>query len=355
MNDMTVQELAESIYPSDTEATEAASQRMGNLTKPPGSLGRLEALALQIAGITGRDRPRADQRAIIVAAGDHGVVAQGVTGYPQGVTAQMVRNFLSGGAAISAMAKHAGVRLVVVDAGLAHDIPDHPSLISLRIGKGTADITRGPAMSRLDAERALVEGAYVAQQIARQGVEIIGLGDMGIGNSTVASAITSVMTGQAPDKTTGPGTGRSAAELRAKIAVVQAALDKNRPNAKDAVDVLAKVGGFEIGVLAGAILGAAESRRPVVLDGFISGAAALIACGICPKAKDFLIAGHVSSEPGHKLVLEHLGLKPVLDLDMRLGEGTGALLAMGIIQAAAAFLRDMATFEQAGVSNRPNL
>ena len=348
-----IEELVSSIYGLDPESSEAARQRQATLTKPPGSLGRLEALSIHIAGITGRDRPMMTRKAVIIAAGDHGVVAQGVTAYPQSVTAQMVMNFLAGGAAVSVMAKHAGVRLVVVDAGVATALPASPNLVSVRIGIGTADITRGPAMSRRDAERCLEEGSYLGQQLARQGVEVLGTGDMGIGNTTPSAAIVSVMTGEPPAKTTGQGTGRTTAELKAKRAVVQKALDVNRPDPKDAIDTLAKVGGFEIGFLAGVILGAAESRRPVVLDGFISSAAALIACGVCPPVRDFLIASHLSSEAGHKVALKHLGLKPLLDLDMRLGEGTGAVLAMGIVEAAAACLREMATFEEASVSNRP--
>jgi nicotinate-nucleotide--dimethylbenzimidazole phosphoribosyltransferase len=207
-------------------------------------------------------------------------------------------------------------------------------------------------MSRSDAERCLIEGAYIAQLISRQGVDVIGTGEMGIGNSTAAAAVVSALTGEPPEKTTGRGTGRTDAELEGKVAVVRAALEKNHPTAKDPVDVLAKVGGYEIGVLAGAILGASEARRPIVLDGFISGAAALVAAAICPIAKQFMIAGHLSPEPGHAITLKHLGLSPLLDLNMRLGEGTGAILAMQVVEAAAACLGEMATFEQAGVTDK---
>ena len=352
MGEMTVRELAEAIWQLDPDSSQEAAQRQGQLTKPSGSLGRLETLSLQLAGILGRDRPRIAQKAVIVAAGDHGVVAQGVSAYPQSVTAQMVKNFLAGGAAVSVMAKHAGVRLVIVDAGVAGDLPPTPGLRSLGIGKGTADISKGPAMTRGQAEKAIIEGAYIAQEISRQGVDLIGLGDMGIGNSTSAAAVVSAVTGERPENTTGRGTGRTDAELQAKIRVVQKALDVNKPRPTDSVDVLAKVGGFEIAVLAGAILGAAEARRPVVLDGFITGAAALIAASICPLARDFMIASHRSPEAGHGVILDYLRLKPLLDLDLRLGEGTGAVLAMGIVEAAAATLREMATFEDAGVANR---
>lgn len=349
---MNIRELAASIQPIEAAVSHDAARRQGALTKPPGSLGRLEAISIQLAGITGSARPQASTKAIVIAAGDHGVVAQGVTAYPQSVTAAMVLNFLAGGAAVSVMARHAGVRLVIVDAGVATDLPATPALRSLRIGRGTADITRGPAMTRQQAERCILEGAAIAQELARDGIDVIGTGEMGIGNTTASSAIASAITGQPPDKTTGRGTGRTAGELRAKKAVVQAALDANHPDPNDALHVLTKVGGFEIGVLAGVILGAAAARRPVVLDGFISGAAALIATGICPNARDYLIAAHRSAESGHRVVLRHLGLTPLLDLEMRLGEGTGAVLAMGLVEAAAACLSEMATFEAAGVANR---
>ena len=331
-----------------------ASARQDALTKPPGSLGRLEDVSVQLAGIFGVEQPAIRGKAVIIAAGDHGVVAQGVTGYPQAVTAQMVRNFLDGGAAISVMARSGGVRQIVVDAGIASArLPDHPGLRNLRIGRGTADMSRGPAMSREQAVRCLAAGAVLAREVAASGVDLIATGDMGIGNTTPSSAIAAVMTGAPHAETTGEGTGRSPAELRRKAAVVARALEVNAPDPGDPIDVLAKVGGFEIGVLAGVALGAASERRAVVLDGFISGAAALIADGLSPAVRDYLVASHRSAEKGHRAVLAHLGLDPLLDLGMRLGEGTGAVLAMGIIETAAACLTGMATFGEAGVSDRP--
>ncbi|MCH7553898.1 MAG: nicotinate-nucleotide--dimethylbenzimidazole phosphoribosyltransferase [Chloroflexi bacterium] len=295
----------------------------------------------------GKGEPR--QR---VAAGDHGVVAQGVTAYPQAVTAQMVENFLSGGAAVSVMARRAGVRLTVVDAGVATPIAPHRELRSLSLGRGTDDITQGPAMSREVAQRAVLEGIALARAEAEAGADLIGVGDMGIGNTTASSAIVAAMTGEPPQRTTGRGTGRTRGELQAKAEVVARALAVNRPDSTDPLGVLAKVGGFEIGVLAGVILGGALARRAVVLDGFITGAAALLACALSPEARHYLIASHRSAERGHRTALRHLGLKPLLDLGLRLGEGTGAVLAMGLVEQAAACLSDMATFAEAGVANR---
>ena len=344
-------EIIARIRPADARAAWSASLRQGRLTKPPGSLGRLEALSVQLAGILGSERPELGTKTVIVAAADHGVVAQGVSGYPQEVTAQMVANFLAGGAAVNVMARQAGVRLVIVDAGLAADLPPSPELRVVKLSRGAGDISQGPAMTRDQAQRCIEAGAALAQEIADDGAALMGTGDMGIGNTTPASAIASAMTGRPPEKTTGQGTGRTREELDLRVEVVRQALAVNRPDPDDALDVLAKVGGFEIGFLAGAILGAAANRRPVVLDGFISGAAALIACGLASLAREYLIASHRSAERGHRTVLRHLGLRPLLDLRMRLGEGTGAVLAMGLVEAAAACLREMATFDEAGVSD----
>ncbi len=351
---MNYQELVAKIWPIDRRSATAARSRQGRLTKPPGSLGRLEELSVQLAGVLGSDRPDLKGKTLIVAAGDHGVVAQGVSGYPQEVTAQMVLNFLAGGAAVSVMARQAGVRLVVVDAGVAGELPSSPDLRSLKIGPGTGDISLGPAMSRDDARRCIEAGAKLAREAAEGGASLIGLGDMGIGNTTPASAIAAAMTGHPPEETTGTGTGRTPRELEHKTEVVRRALTANRPDPADAMDVLTKVGGFEIGVLAGVALGAAAAQKPVVLDGFISGAAALIACGLAPNLLGYLIASHRSAERGHRVILRHLKIRPLLDLRMRLGEGTGAVLAMGIVEAAAACLREMATFDEAGVSDIPS-
>lgn len=347
---MSLAEVIARIGPADAGARDAARLRQERLTKPPGSLGRLEELSLQVAAIQSTERPAVRGRAVIVAAGDHGVVAQGVTGYPQEVTAQMVLNFLAGGAAVSVMARQEGIRLVIVDAGVATPLPAHPDLRVMRAGPGTADMTQGAAMSREQAEACVLAGVALAREAAEGGADLIGTGDMGIGNTTASSAITAALTGLTPYETTGRGTGRSDEELSRKVGVVEQALATNNPDPSDGLDVLAKVGGFEIGVLAGVALGGAAAGRVVVLDGFISGAAALVAHRLCPAVGDFLVASHLSAEAGHRAVLSHLGLRPLLDLGMRLGEGTGAVLAMGLIEAAAACLREMATFEEAGVS-----
>ncbi|MDE2668771.1 MAG: nicotinate-nucleotide--dimethylbenzimidazole phosphoribosyltransferase [Chloroflexota bacterium] len=347
---MSVEDVVAAIAPADPVAGEAARLRHERLTKPPGSLGRLEDLSLQVAAIQRDECPAIRGKAVIVAAGDHGVVAQGVTGYPQEVTAQMVLNFLSGGAAISVMARRAGVKLLVVDAGVATALPEHPDLRVVGVGRGTADMTLGAAMSREQAEACVLAGVGLAREVADTGADAIGTGDMGIGNTTASSAITAAVTGRSPHETTGRGTGRNDEELAAKAAVVERALAVNDPDAGDGLDILAKVGGFEIGVLAGVVLGGAIARRVVVLDGFISGAAALIAHRLCPTVVDYLVASHLSAEAGHRVALSHMGLRPLLDLGMRLGEGTGAVLAMGLVEAAAACLSEMATFDEAGIS-----
>ena len=349
---MNLPETLAAIRPLNRKASNAARKRQGQLTKPPGSLGRLEELSIWLAGVTGSEKPSVRQKSLIVAAADHGVVAQGVTGYPQAVTAQMVLNFLAGGAAVTVMARHAGGKVVVVDAGVASDLPAHAALKSLGLPRGTADMSRGPAMTKATAVRALEAGIALAEAEIQGGAELLALGDMGIGNTTASSAIAAAITGQSPVRTTGKGTGRTSEEVAHKARVIGQALEVNSPNGKDGLDVLAKVGGQEIGVLAGVILGAAAARRPVVLDGFISGAAALVACTLAPQAKSYLVASHRSAEQGHRLMLKHLGLRPLLDLKMRLGEGTGAVLACGIIEASAACLSEMATFAEAGVANR---
>ena len=349
---MTLDEVVARIRPADSQAKQAAMRRQQRLTKPPGSLGRLEDVSIQLAGIFGTERPIARNTTLIVAAADHGVVAQGVTGYPQAVTTQMVLNFLEGGAAISVMARARGVELVIVDAGIATPLPVNPDLRVVAPGRGTKDMTRGPAMRRAKAEACLEAGIELAGSAAERGAQVIATGDMGIGNTTAASAITAALTGASPRETTGRGTGRTDRELEHKIACVERALDVNRPDPDCGLDVLTKVGGFEIGVLAGVVLGGALARRAVVLDGYVSGAAGLIAASLCPMVLDYVIAGHVSAEPGHRIALRHMGLRPLLDLDMRLGEGTGALLATGLVEIAAACLSEMATFDEAGVSDR---
>lgn len=355
MDRLTLPQAVERIRPPDRDAMERARRRQSTLTKPEGALGVLEDMSIRLAGMFGDHRPVIGGKAVVVAVADHGVTAQGVSGYPQAVTTQMALNFLAGGAAVSVMADLLGVRQIVVDAGIAADgLPPHPNLRSHRMGRGTGDISLGPAMSREQAVLCLEAGIALAVELAsEQGVNLIATGDMGIGNTTTSSAVTAAITGHPPESTTGAGTGRTLEQIRDKSNVVGAALQVNNPAPDDPLDVLAKVGGFEIGMLAGVMLGGAAMRCAVVLDGFISGASALIAGGVCNTATDYMIASHRSAEQGHAVVLSHLGLSPLLDFQMRLGEGTGAVLAIPIIEAAAACLSRMATFRQAGVSNRP--
>jgi len=283
-------------------------------------------------------------------AADHGVVSEGVSLYPQEVTRQMVFNFLNGGAGINVLARFVGARVVIVDMGVVGGFEPHPNLICKMIDFGTRDMAKGPAMTREQALDAIQAGIDVVEGEIARGLDIVGTGDMGIGNTTASSAICAVITGESVEKVTGRGTGLAGEQLIHKVEVIQKALELNRPNPKDPADVLAKVGGFEIGGLAGVMLGAAAHHIPVVIDGFISGAAALIAAGLAPGLRDYLIASHLSAESGHKILLEHLGLSPLLDLGMRLGEGTGAALGMVIVEAAVKTLAEMATFGEAGVS-----
>lgn len=348
-----IAELIARIAPLDDEAMRAARARQDILTKPQGSLGRLEDLSVQLAGIIGHCPPPIPRRrAVLVFAGDHGVVAQGVSAFPQEVTPQMVLNFLRGGAAINVLARQAGARVVVVDAGIAADIPPTDGLIQGKIAPGTADFTLGPAMTREQATAALELGARVAQEQIERGVDLLACGDMGIGNTTPSAAITAVITGRSPREVTGYGTGIGSDALEHKIEVIETAIAHNRPDPKDALDVLSKVGGYEIGAIAGAMIAAAAARVPVVVDGFIATAGALIACTLAPNLRPYLIAGHRSQEPGHDIALAHLGLEPLLNLRMRLGEGTGAVLAFHIVEAAARIINEMATFTEAGVSER---
>jgi nicotinate-nucleotide--dimethylbenzimidazole phosphoribosyltransferase len=343
---------AATIGTPDLEAAARAAARQARLTKPPGSLGRLEAVAERIAGITGNDRPHLDRRLVVVAAADHGVAAQGVSAYPPEVTAQMVANFLAGGAAVNVLAAHAGARVRIVDAGVAAETPHDARLLRLRLAPGTADFTVEPAMSRALAELAIAEGiALFEAEQSGEGVDIVACGDMGIGNSTSAAALVAVVTGRPPGTVTGRGTGIDDARFEAKVAAIERALALHRPDPADGLGLLAAIGGLEIGVLAGVYLAAAVARVPAVVDGVISGAAALVAQAIAPNVVHFLIAGHRSVEPGHAATLEHLQLEPLLDLGLRLGEGTGAVLASTLCVAACRLLDEMATFEEAGVSD----
>ena len=348
---MTLADLVASIGPPDPSAAAAAQRRLDELTKPPGSLGRLEELAVRLAAITGR--PAIVERHVIFTfAADNGVAAEGVSAYPQSVTAQMLENFLAGGAAINVLARQAGARLVVADFGVVGPVASH-AVHSRRRGPGTANMVSGPAMSRADAVGAVEEGVALCESVlGDDGADLVGIGEMGIANTTAASAIAAVLTGADPARVTGGGTGIDAGAIARKVAAIRRALAVNRPDPHDPLDVLAKVGGFEIAGLVGVILAAAARRTPVALDGFISGAAALVAARLAPDAKHVLFASHVSAEPGHRVVLDDLGLDPYLDLGMRLGEGTGAALFVHLARAAARVTSEMATFKSAGVDGR---
>jgi nicotinate-nucleotide--dimethylbenzimidazole phosphoribosyltransferase len=340
----------ERIAPLDDAAMRAAEEELDRKTKPRGSLGRLERLAVQYAGIRGDAAPPPPVAAVLVAAADHGYAENGVSAYPAEVTAQMVRTFAAGGAAICVLAREAGARLVVVDAGVREPV-DSPAVRSVRIGDGTANAADGPAMGREQALQAIAAGIGLARELAGDGVTALALGDMGIGNTTAAAALHASLLGLEPARVCGPGTGLDADGIRAKVSVVERALAANPLSGDDPVDTLAALGGFEIAVLAGAILGGASERLAVVLDGFIVGAAALLAVRLAPEAHGYLIAAHLSPEPGHRLALDELGLDPLLALELRLGEGTGAALALPPLRAAVAILSEMATFEAAGVTD----
>jgi nicotinate-nucleotide--dimethylbenzimidazole phosphoribosyltransferase len=350
-------DLLAGIGPLDADAMAAAEALLDRLTKPPGSLGRLESLVVQLAGITGRTDAPIVRRSIVVAAGDHGVTRHGVSAYPSDVTAQMVANFVAGGAAINVLAAEVGATVVVVDVGVAGPIPaaDRDAarggrLVEARIREGTSDMTEGPAMSRAEALWSIRIGLDLVTELRAGGLDLVGLGEMGIGNTTAASAITAVLTGRPAGLVTGRGTGVDADGHRRKVAAIECAIEVNRPDASDPIGVLAAVGGLEICVLVGVIAGAAAAGIPVVLDGFITGSAALITAALQPAVVPRLIAGHRSPEPGHAVILDHLGLAPVLDLELRLGEGSGAALAIGLVSAAVAIRDGMATFESAAVS-----
>lgn len=349
---MSLTALIARIEPLDAVSMRNARTRQDMLTKPLGSLGCLESLSIQIAGITRQSQPQLRQKVVVVMAGDHGVVREGVSAYPQEVTPQMVLNFLSGGAAINVLSRHVGARVVIVDMGVACDIPAHPDLLVKKVAYGTQNITSGPAMSRQQAEQAILTGAAVVESEIAHGLDILATGDMGIGNTTPSAAIAAAVTGKPASEIVGRGTGVDDDGLRRKIFAVERALQRNQPDPQDGLDLLAKVGGFEIGGLTGAILSAAANHRPVVIDGFISTAAAIIAATLAPRVKDYLVAAHTSQELGHRRMMDWLGLTPLLDLQMRLGEGTGAVLAMSLVEAACKILNEMATFGEAGVSEK---
>ena len=351
---MNLGEIIEQIQPIDPFWVEKACNRTAQLAIPLRALGRLHDMGERLCGIFKTLEPVVTPKAFLVMAGDHGVVADGVSAFPQEVTGEMVKNFLRGGAGINVLAGCVGAEVLVVDMGIIPDIEvtreiSHRFRIC-KVDRGTKNLTRGPAMTRQQAEQSVLHGFQLASEQFTAGIHLLGTGDMGIGNTTPSAAVGVALTGCAVDQMVGRGTGIDDAAFRKKREIVQQALDVNRPDPQDGLDVLAKVGGFEIGGIAGCVLAAAYHRRPVVIDGFISTAGALVAQALCPWAVDYLFAGHCSQEAGHRKMLKHLGLEPILDLRMRLGEGTGAALAMGIIEGAVRVFREILTFEEAGVS-----
>jgi len=365
-----IKETIKNITEIDTRLMDSAQERLNNLTKPRGSLGRLEELARLIVGITGEVEPEFKNKVIFTLAADHGVTEEGVSAYPKEVTAQMVYNFLNQGAGINVLAKHVGARVVVIDMGVAEKIKnprlpaggqEKSNFKDKKINYGTKNMAKGPAMTRLEAIKSIETGIIVFEdefsrnngippKAGKKGIDIIGIGEMGIGNTTAASAITVCFTKRRAEEVTGRGTGLDDQGLKNKIRVIKKSISVNKPKPSDPIDVLSKVGGFEIGGLAGIILAAAAKRIPIVLDGFISTAAALIAFYLEPKTKDYMIAAHRSVERGHRVILEHLGLRPLLDLNLRLGEGTGAALGIATVEASIKILTQMATFKSAHVS-----
>ncbi len=348
MTPMTLSQALAAIRPVDAGKIAAVQARLDRQTKPRGSLGRLEEFARHFVAITGREEIRAKH--IYTFAGDHGIADEGVSAFPKEVTPQMVLNFLTGGAGVNALARHAGAEVRVVDMGVDFDFTQAPKPIDRKVARGTKSFRRGPAMSREQAVQALETGIEMAGTAQSEGVDLLGTGDMGIANTTPSAAIAAVFSGLPVTQVAHRGTGIGDATLRHKIAVIEEGLRNNAPNPGDPLDVLAKVGGFEIGGIAGLVLGAAACGLPVVVDGFISTAGALIACELHPQVRDYIFAAHRSVEIGHAVMLERIGRQPILDLQMRLGEGTGAALAMSLIEAALRGLREIRTFDEAGVA-----
>ncbi len=344
-----LEKLLERIEPLNEAVMAKTQARLDDLTKPRGSLGVMESIAKKIAGITGKVIPSISKKTCILMAGDHGVTEEGVSAYPREVTAQMVLNFLEGGAAMSVLTRHVGAELVVVDVGVNADFADNHFLWNKKVAYGTMNMCKGPAMTPEQTFKALEVGFETVSNCLDEGSELIGIGEMGIGNTTSSAALLSVFSGASPREITGRGTGVDDERLKLKIGAIEKALKVNSPNASNPLETLTKVGGLEIAGLTGVILGCAARRVPVVLDGFISGAAALVATHMNPYVKDYLLASHLSEECGHKLMLEILGVVPILHMNMRLGEGTGAALVINIIEAALKILKEMATFSGAGI------
>jgi len=338
------------ISPVDAGLLTEAQAKLDNKTKPLGSLGRLEEFGRRVAAISGSIAPQLGKKVIFTFAGDHGVVEEGVSAFPKEVTPQMVFNFLNGGAGVNVLARHAGAEVRVVDMGVDFDFGGTPGLIDRKVARGTANLAKGPAMSREEAVQALEAGIELALEAKAEGVTLLGTGDMGIGNTTPSSAIIAAFSGRSVRELTHRGTGITDASLERKISAIEQGLALNRPDPSDPLDVLAKVGGLEIAGIAGLVLGGAAAGVPVVVDGFISTAGALIASELSPHVREYIFAAHKSVEIGHSCMLERIGAEPILDLQLRLGEGTGAALAMTLIEAGVKVLNEMASFEEAGVS-----
>ena len=354
---MNLQEIIQNIQPVGQDWIGRARERTAVLAIPPRALGRLHEIAERICGISETLEPDVSSKAFLVMAGDHGVAGNGVSAFPQEVTGEMVKNFLRGGAGINVLARYVGADVIVVDMGIIPDIEPGSGegahqFRMRKMGRGTANIAEGPAMSRQDAEQAILHGFELASELFAAGTNLLGTGDMGIGNTTPSAAVGAALTGKPVEQMVGRGTGINEDSLLKKREIVQRSLDVNQPDPKDGLDVLAKVGGFEIGGIAGSILAGAYHRHPVVVDGFISTAGALVAQALCPTAVEYLFAGHCSEEAGHRKMLEYLGLEPILDLGLRLGEGTGAALAMGVIEGAVRVFKEVLTFEEAEVTNK---
>lgn len=351
---MELQSILDSITNTNGKFAEQAQQRLDSLTKPQGSLGRLEEFAKQLVAITGTEMPVLDKKVVFTFAGDHGVADEGVSAFPKEVTPQMVLNFVNGGAGINVLAGHSGAEVVVVDIGVDFDFGDlkDNGLVSRKIVSGTKNMAKGPAMTREEALSCINVGVELAHEYAKKGYKIFGTGEMGIANTTPSSAIAAVLTGKTVEEITGRGTGIDDGIWKHKVQVIHDSIKTNDPDVSDPVDVLAKIGGAEIGGIAGLIIGAAANKVPVIVDGFISTAGALIAYLIEPKTKDYMFAAHMSQEVGHRSLLDKIGLRPILDLDLRLGEGTGAALAMHVIEAGLKIYKEMATFAEAEVAGK---
>jgi len=346
-----IENTIQSIKPVQSSFMDRAQARLDSLTKPQGSLGFLEDIARRCAAAQGTERPNLDRKKVFVFAADHGVALEGVSLYPREVTAQMVLNFVRGGAAVNVLARHAGADLDVVDVGVDYDFGAEPGMVHRKVRRGTRNMLAEPAMSHEELEAAVAVGVDLAQQAARDGYQAVITGEMGIGNTTPSSAITAVLTGKTVYEVTGRGTGLDDAGVRRKADVVARCIAAHNPDPGDALEVLRTLGGLEIAAITGLVLGAAANGLMVIVDGFISSAAALVACLVAPTVRDYMFLGHRSAEPGHAAVAQAIGLRPVLSLDMRLGEGTGAVLAATVIDAALKLYHEMATFGDAGVSD----